>query len=122
MSIFKEKMELRQGDRILSLLQTQYPGYHPILGLAKIAHTTDDENLEFNAHRALARYVEPELKSVEVSVAPDSASELRVVFEGEAEEVPKDSATALEHKGEDEMLPVDKILAADTLELDLDVA
>ena len=112
--------ELKQGERILSLLQEKYPGYHPVMGIAKIAHSTDDEQLEFNCHKAQARYVEPELKSVEVSQAPRDSEILKVIFEGEFEEVipPSNGAPVLEYK---ERLPVEEILDL-PLELKIDVA
>ncbi len=103
--------DLKQGDRVLSLLNSEFPGYHPIIGIARIAHTTEDEKLRFDCHKALARYVEPELKSVEISTAPDSASELIVTFEGEVVDITDDGppVPALEHK---KALPVDELLAS----------
>lgn len=56
-------------SRVLELLQSRYPGYHPILALADMVNSdrTDIEpELEFRVHAKLASYVEPELKSVEV--------------------------------------------------------
>ena len=58
---------LKQGDRVLALLQERFPNYHPLIGIAEIANTTDDERVALDAHKALSKYVEPELKSVEVS-------------------------------------------------------
>jgi hypothetical protein len=78
---------LRQGDRVLALLQEEYPEYHPLIGVARIAHTTDDERLKFDCHKTLCEYVEPKLKSVEVQQSFSEDSELRVVFEGEYSDV-----------------------------------
>jgi len=94
--------DLKQGERILLLLQEQHSGYHPLIGIADIAHSTQDERLKFDCHKALSRYVEPELKSTEISMAPDDANKLLVVFEDAV--VP-----TLEHK-ESDRLPVDEIL------------
>lgn len=110
---------IRQGDRVLSLLQTIYPGYHPLIGVAKIAHATEDERLRFDCHKVLCEYIEPKLKSVEVIQSTPDDAELRVVFEGDFEEIVKDgtSAPALEK------LPVDELLAEETsLELEVKVA
>lgn len=107
--------ELRQGERVLSLINEHYPQYHPIIGLAKIAHTTQDEQLEFNCHKALARYVEPELKSVEVSQAPPESELLRVIFEDEDVLLPSQTKPALEK------LPVEELLDA-PVELKIEVA
>jgi len=107
---------LRQGDKVLALLQEQYPGYHPLIGVAKIAHTTEDERLQFDCHKTLSRYVEPELKSVEVSQHRPGDEELRVIFEGEFSELPgDDGAPALESS---EKLPVDEVLE---MEINLDL-
>jgi hypothetical protein len=105
---------LKQGERVLALLQESYPGYHPLIGVAKIAHTTDDPRLEFDCHKTLSRYVETELKAVEVSQAPPDSGLLKVVFEGEFEDIsPDDGTAALDNP---ERLPAD-----DVLEMVLDV-
>jgi len=105
-------MNLRQGEKVLALLQEEYPSYHPLIGVAKIAHETEDERLQFDCHKTLCRYVEPELKSVEVvQHLPDDAH-LRVIFEGDFEELPKpnDGTAALEK------LPVDELLESSALD------
>ncbi len=53
--------------QLLALLREKYPGYHPILEMARIAHETDDVHLEANMHKEIAQYVTPKLKAVEVS-------------------------------------------------------
>lgn len=102
---------LRQGDRVLALLKEEYPEYHPLIGVAKIAHTTEDERLKFDCHKTLAEFVEPKLKSVEVlQTIPDDGL-LKVVFEdGEFTEVSNDGTPALESPGK---LPVDELLEMD---------
>lgn len=103
---------LKQGDRVLGLLQEEYPGYHPLIGVAKIAHTTDDERLQFDCHKTLAEFVEPKLKSVEVSQHKPGDEELKVVFEGEFSEIPPPPRTpALDSQEPDEVLPVDEMLS-----------
>ena len=95
---------LAQGAKILALLQEKYPGYHPLLGVAEIAHTTDDERLEFDCHKTLSKYIEPELKSVEVSVDNGDDDSLHVIFEGDYEEVVDEPRpAALEHQGPSEL-------------------
>jgi hypothetical protein len=86
---------LRQGDKVLALLQEEYPEYHPLIGVARIAHSTEDERLQFDCHKTLCEYVEPKLKSVEVQQSFAEDSELRVVFDGEFEEVPAPPAKHL---------------------------
>ena len=111
---------LKQGDKVLALLQEKYPGYHPLVGVAEIAHSTEDERLKFDCHKTLSRYIEPELKSVEVSQHRPGDEELRVIFEGDYEELPPprvNGTPALESQGEnDEELPVEQMLKIDLLE------
>lgn len=54
-------------DVLLGMLQKEYPAYHPLLSIARIAHDQGaDLKLQFECHRTIAKYVEPELKSLEV--------------------------------------------------------
>lgn len=48
------------------MLQKSYPNYHPVMAMAKLAHATQDERVELDCHKSIAKYVEPELKSMEV--------------------------------------------------------
>jgi len=100
---------LKQGERVLELLQEKYPEYHPLIAVAKLAHSTEDERLEFDCHKTLSRYVEPELKSVEVSQAPPDSGLLKVIFDGECEDITNDGTPALESL---EKLPVEELLEA----------
>lgn len=116
---------LRQGDRVLELLQSEYPQYHPLIAVARLAHSTEDDRLEFDCHKVLAEFVEPKLKSVEViQTMPDDA-QLRVVFEGAVTDVtPGVGTPALAPPIPNEILPVDELLNGSdgmvTLELDLE--
>lgn len=52
---------------ILDVIRESYPNYHPLVSIAHIAHdTSSDPRLRFDCHKAIAKYVEPELKSLEV--------------------------------------------------------
>jgi len=53
-------------SNVLNEIRRFYPEYHPLVSIAKLAHSTEDERLEFDCHRVIAKYVEPELKSLEV--------------------------------------------------------
>lgn len=54
-------------DLLLGMLQKEYPNYHPLISIARIAHHGDaDLKLQFECHKTIAKYVEPELKTVEV--------------------------------------------------------
>lgn len=62
-----EKSEPTRRDALLGMLQKDYPNYHPLLSIARIAHHHDaDLKLQFECHKTIAKYVEPELKSIEV--------------------------------------------------------
>ena len=52
---------------LIAMLQAKYPGYHPVMEMARIAHETDDTQLAANMHKEVAQYVLPKLRSVEVS-------------------------------------------------------
>jgi len=60
-------------NRILEMLQREHPNYHPLVSMAEIALEKDDENkfvhdakLRVECHKTIVKYVESELKSVEV--------------------------------------------------------
>lgn len=58
-----------QKSHVLSAIQMHYPDYHPLVAIAHLAHSNDadvDARLKFDCHRTIAKYVEPELKSLEV--------------------------------------------------------
>jgi hypothetical protein len=51
---------------MLDLIRQKYPEYHPVVAMADLAHTTDNEEIEFKCHQSIAKFVLPELKSIEV--------------------------------------------------------
>lgn len=62
-----ETPELSRRDVLLGMIQKEYPNYHPLVSIARIAHHNDaDLELQFKCHQTIAKYVEPELKSLEV--------------------------------------------------------
>lgn len=44
-------------DTLLAMIRKKYPDYHPVIAMVDIAQTTEDEVLEFNAHKEVAKYV-----------------------------------------------------------------
>ena len=54
------------GDKMLAMIRSKYPEYHPIMAIADIAHKTEDEKVELACHQTVARYVVPELKSIQI--------------------------------------------------------
>jgi len=68
-----------RGDRILSLIQTKFPNYHPLLAMVEMAHDTSvEDSIKFNCHKELARYVAPQLKAVEVRTSSDELPKVSV--------------------------------------------
>lgn len=54
-------------SHVLDAIRQHYPEYHPLVSIAHLAHdVTSDPRLKFDCHRVIAKYVEPELKSLEV--------------------------------------------------------
>ena len=52
---------------VLAEIRRHYPEYHPLVSIAHLAHKDGvDDRLQFDCHRVIAKYVEPELKSLEV--------------------------------------------------------
>lgn len=57
------------AEQALSLVRSEFPNYHPLVSLARLAHkeeVTQDPKLEFEIHKAILPYVTPKLSSVEV--------------------------------------------------------
>lgn len=57
------------SEMALDLVQREFPNYHPLISLARLAHKTDvqaDPKLEFEIHKAILPYVTPKLSSIEV--------------------------------------------------------
>lgn len=57
------------GEQALALVQRHFPEYHPLVALAKLAHSSkvdEDPRLEFDCHKAILPYVMPKLANVEV--------------------------------------------------------
>lgn len=74
------------GDRMLALIRTKFPDYHPILAIAEIAHDKDvDVKVKLDCHKTLIRYVTPELKSIEVKAQITESRRVIVSLFGEGE-------------------------------------
>lgn len=56
-----------KGAMLLAEIRRRYPNYHPILAIVDISmHEGASLDLQFNCHKTVAKYIEPELKSIEV--------------------------------------------------------
>jgi hypothetical protein len=71
------------------MMHSEFPNYHPLLSIARIAHHKDaDLRLQFECHKTIAKYVEAELKSVEVRTDVTEDRSVRVsLFQEEVEDV-----------------------------------
>lgn len=59
--------EPSRRDLLLGMIQKEFPSYHPLISIARIAHHGDaDLKTQLECHKTIAKYVEPELKSIEV--------------------------------------------------------
>lgn len=68
------------SEAALALVQQEFPNYHPLVSLARLAHrkeVTDDPKLELEVHRTILPYVTPKLANLEVKA--DIREERRVV-------------------------------------------
>ena len=78
----------QRGSMLLAEIRKKYPNYHPIIAMVDIAH---DEKapleLQYNCHKTVAKYIEPELKNVEVKQDLRTVSTVRVSMFDEADEV-----------------------------------
>ena len=65
----------------LDLVQHEFPNYHPLIALSRLAHRADvksDPRLELEIHRTILPYVQPKLSSIEMKV--QQTEERRVVI------------------------------------------
>ena len=54
------------GDKMLALIRQKYPSYHPVMAMADMAHKSGDEKTQLACHQTIAKYVIPELKSIQI--------------------------------------------------------
>lgn len=68
-----------KNQLLMQMIQKEFPGYHPLLSIARIAHDVGaDLKLQFECHRTIAKYVEPELKSMEIKGGLENISRVTV--------------------------------------------
>ena len=54
------------GDKMLAMIRARYPEYHPVMAVADLAHSSEDEKIQLACHQTVAKYVVPELKSIQI--------------------------------------------------------
>lgn len=87
-----DRDEKPRRELLLGMLQKEFPSYHPLMSIARIAHNEEaDLKLQFECHKTIAKYVEPELKSIEVKGGAENRHRVSVSLfdpiEGEYAEV-----------------------------------
>ena len=60
--------EIDQSTAIMQMIQKEYPQYHPVMSMVRLAHSDVSPELQFQCHKTVASYILPTLKSVEVRV------------------------------------------------------
>lgn len=68
------------SEQALALVQSEFPLYHPLVSLARMAHNPEvmaDPKLELEVHKCILPYVAPKLSSVEVK--EEASDERRVI-------------------------------------------
>ena len=57
---------------LLEMINSEYPGYHPIMAIAQMAHRPNlPPEIEFQCHKTIAEFITPKVKSVEISQGDD---------------------------------------------------
>lgn len=76
----------QKGSLLLMEVRKRYPNYHPVIAMVDIAHHADASlDLQFNCHKTIAKYIEPELKSIEVKGDFKQQQTVRVSLFGDNE-------------------------------------
>ena len=108
------KMPISAGQGVLEMLQSRYPGYHPLMAIADIAHSgaaDNDVKLQFDCHKTIAEYVLPKLRAVEHS--GEVNQQRRVIVQLFQEDV--EDAQLVESKGSS----AQELLGANLLEAEM---
>lgn len=81
----------QKGSLLLAEIRRKYPNYHPIMAMVDIAHDKDASlELQFNCHKTVAKYIEPELKSIEVKGEIRNVQQVKVSLFDESKENAQD--------------------------------
>lgn len=56
--------QLLTKREVYERIEAEYPGYHPVVALVRLAYETKSEAMRFACHSEVAKYVEPKLAAV----------------------------------------------------------
>lgn len=86
---FSQVRRLRSAsEAALQLVRSDFPDYHPLIALARLAHRPDvvgDPRLELEVHRTILPYVAPRLASAEEPFGADDDRSIVVTLFDDAE-------------------------------------
>ena len=81
----------KERKDLVEMLKDKYPNYNPVIALAVIANTSKDELMRFNAHKEVAKYIAPQLKSIEFKekeiISQEEKMDLSVLTNDELKEL-----------------------------------
>jgi hypothetical protein len=87
----------RNKQGLLARLQQEFPNYHPILELARVANDPEvDLSTRVNANKEIAKYVTPQLKAVEHTGPDGERLQTRVIITFDQPAPPPDPAPPLD--------------------------
>jgi hypothetical protein len=89
---------VNKNKRLLfARLEAEFPGYHPLIELARTANNPDvDDQLRFAANKEVCKYVVPQLKAVEHTGADGERLQTRVIIQFDQPAPPPDPAPPLD--------------------------
>lgn len=68
----------------IALYDPRINNYDPLLEIAKIASLTDKEDLQFRCHQEIAKYMYPQIRSLEIQAKEDKEIKISVHLAGYA--------------------------------------
>lgn len=78
----------KKHEILLSLIQGETGGVHPLISLARIAKRSEangDDSLAFQCYKELSNYVAPKLKSVELQVDQQEIRPITIIISEETQ-------------------------------------
>ena len=71
----------RRTDSLLKRLERQFPNYHPIMHMASVANDeSNDVTVRFAASKEVARYVVPQLRTIEHKGLEQGATNIQIII------------------------------------------
>ena len=72
----------RPTRELRAMIAEEFPDYHPVIALAKMAHDeTNDASLRAQCHKEVAKYSQPVPKPVDQEGQTDAVQTIRIISE-----------------------------------------